>query len=151
MQGTLRRWFIVKWSSWRLFFIPTWVNAAVSLISYTVGWLLSTCTQSMPLARAGAFATAAAVGFTLYDYKRKIEESEKTLIARFKKITIGLPLTGEASQRQLEDKAKKISQRAIWTTNVVQAIVLIIATLVWGFGDLAYPWIKAITTGQCGH
>ena len=128
-------WFEVKWSLWK-FLVPTLCNGLSSLACYVVGWHLSKAASSMPLARAGALATAIAIGFTLHNYHEMIESSERAANETFEKATSALPLTGDGSQRRVSDLLKRNTRRVTWAVSVVQAVILITATLVWGFGDL---------------
>ena len=134
------KWLQVKWSLWR-FAVPAVCNVFLSLICYAIGWHLSTRDSAMPLARAGAAATAVAIAFTLYDYRKALQASAQSASRTFEKITEGLPLTGRASQNRIDEKIQKNTSRADSTITFIQAIILIFATLVWGFGDLANCWI----------
>lgn len=91
----------------------------------------------MPLARAGAAATAFAIGFTLYDYRQALARSEEQANRTFATVTKHLSLTGVASQQRLEGKTRRNTRIADQALTVWQAVLLITATLVWGFGDLA--------------
>ena len=91
----------------------------------------------MPLARSGAAATAIAIGFTLYDYRRALHASGQSASQTFKKFTKSLPLTGPESQKRIDEKIRKDTAKADSVITIIQAIILILATLVWGFGDLA--------------
>ena len=91
----------------------------------------------MPLARSGAAATAIAIGFTLDDYRRALHASGQRASQTFKKFTKSLPLTGPESQKRIDEKIRKDTAKADSVITIIQAIILILATLVWGFGDLA--------------
>lgn len=117
--------------------MPSFCNAALSLVSYCVGWYLSTPQSASPLARSGAFATAVAIAFTLYDYRRAAKASEKRAHGAIERITKQLPLTGAASLREVDRRLEANTARVTTTIARTDAAVLIIATLVWGFGDLA--------------
>lgn len=125
-----------SWSLWRhaRFAIA---NTICSLICYYVGYSLSSPQDFTPLSRAGAAATALAIGFMLYDYRHALNTSEQRANATFAKATSKLQITGEASQRKLEEKTKRNTESAVARIALWEASILIIATLVWGFGDLA--------------
>ena len=55
----------------------------------------------------------------------------------FKKFTKSLPLTGPESQKRIDEKIRKNTAKADSVITIIQAIILILAALVWGFGDLA--------------
>lgn len=126
----------VWWSIWRHARFAAY-NTFCSIACYAVGLYHSSATSSVPLARAGAAATAFAIGFTLYNYGQALAESEERANRNFAKVTKNLPLTGAASQQRIEAQTRRNTRIVVSTTNVWQAIVLIVATLVWGFGDMA--------------
>ena len=137
-------WLEVEWSLWKIV-IPTLCNGLLSLACYVVGWHLSTAASPMPFTRAGALATAIAIGFTLYNYHEIIENSERAASEAIAKVTSRLPLTGEVTQRRIVRQLKRNSLRVTRVVTVLQAIILILATLVWGFGDLAACRMKETT------
>lgn len=132
--------FQVKWSLWR-YAAPAGLNALLSVVCYGIGWHLSDHTSAMPLQRAGAAATVFAIGFTLYDYRRSLEASARAAAKTFKKVTDNLPMTGSASQDRIDRKLESNTQRAVRAIRVMDAVVLMLATFVWGFGDLAARWM----------
>lgn len=134
------KWLKIKWSLWK-FAAPTICNGLLSLICYVIGWHLSSKTSALPLARAGAAATAIAIGFTLYDYRKALRSSEDAASQTFRKVTQNLPLTGAASQARVDEKLRKNTSHADRSISIMQALILIFATLVWGFGDLANSWM----------
>ena len=95
----------------------------------------------MPLARAGAAATVIAIGFTLYDYRGVLQKSEQNAAAFFQHFTSNLSLTGKASQHRMEENLRHNSVFAIRATALIDAGILMLATFVWGFGDLAARWL----------
>jgi hypothetical protein len=102
----LRMWLTVKWSLWKYVF-PVACNGLLSLICYAIGWHLSTDNSAIPLARSGAAATAIAIAFTLYDYRRALHASGQHASQTFAKVTKNLPLTGLASQNRIDEKILK--------------------------------------------
>lgn len=82
-------------------------------------------------------ATAIAIGFTLYDHQHALARSEQKARDVFGAITSGLPLTGQASMGRIEKKIQDNTMRVSKYVTRINAVVLIVATLVWGFGDLA--------------
>lgn len=134
------KWTKIKWSLWK-FAAPTICNGSFSLICYAIGWHLSSKTSALPLARAGAAATAIAIAFTLYDYREALRASKGVASQRFAKVTQKLPLTGATSQKKFEDKLEEKTSLAVRSISIMQAVILIFATLVWGFGDLASSWM----------
>jgi hypothetical protein len=140
MKRLSRKWLVVKWSLWK-YAVPAVFNVVLSLICYTIGWHLSTSDSAMPLARAGAAATAIAIAFTLYDYRKALQASGQRASKTFERSTRLLPNTGKTSQQKLEDKIQRKTAHADLIITLMQAILLILATLVWGFGDLANRWI----------
>ena len=134
----------IFWSLWK-YAVPATLNVFLSVLCYAIGWFLSDGTSSMPLARAGAFATMIAIGFTVYDFRRALEEGEERAKNIFSKITTSLPITGQNSQDRIKNRLRQNTNRATNTINIVNTAVLMVATLVWGFGDLAIIWIHTPT------
>jgi hypothetical protein len=132
-------WLQVEWSLWR-FAVPAICNGFFSLVCYVIGWHLSSKDSAIPLARAGAAATAIAIGFTFYDYRKALQTSEQVASRTFKELTRHFPITGQVSQSRIDAKLQRNSLRADRMISFIQATVLISATLVWGFGDLASSW-----------
>lgn len=126
----------VWWSLWR-YGTHAALNAVASACCYLVGWHLSNCSSAMPLARAGALATVIAVGFTVWDYRAALAGSEQQAYELMKRVTQAFPLTGKASLADVERRLKANTRRASKVITAVHAVVLMIATFVWGFGDLA--------------
>jgi hypothetical protein len=89
------------------------------------------------LARAGAFATMVAIGFTLHDFRQALSKSERSAMATFTKRTSGMSITGQKSRERIEEELRSNTQRASKVITLTHAIVLMLATFVWGFGDLA--------------
>lgn len=139
-EAKILKWLRIKWSLWKLA-APTMCNGLLSLTCYVIGWHLSSKTSAMPLARAGAAATAIAIAFTLHDYRKALQADEHAASQTFSKLTKNLPLTGSASQNRIEEKLRRNTSRANYSISIMQAVILIFATLVWGFGDLANSWI----------
>lgn len=134
--GNLKRKLKVQWSLWRHAKFAAW-NTLCSGTCYLVGWHLSSSENAMPLARAGALATAFAIAFTLYDYRLALRQSEDQANQTFAKVTKQLPYTGAASQESIEAATRRNTELVEEVVTIWQAILLIGATLVWGFGDLA--------------
>ena len=94
------------WSLWRHAKFAAY-NTLCSVACYAVGLHLSSATSAMPLARAGAAATAFAIGFMLYDYRQALARSEEQANRAFAKVTKHFSLTGAASQERMEDKTRR--------------------------------------------
>ena len=140
-EANVLKWLKIKWSLWK-FAAPAMCNGLLSLICYVIGWHLSSKTSAMPLARAGAAATAIAIAFTLHDYRKALQVSEHAASQTFRKFTKNLPLTGAESQKRIDEKLQRNTSRADCSISIMQAAILIFATLVWGFGDLANSWMR---------
>lgn len=142
-EAKILKWLKIKWSLWK-FATPTICNSFLSLICYVIGWHLSSKTSAMPLARAGAAATAIAIAFTLYDYRKALQVSEHAASQSLSKFTQNLPLTGAESQKKIDEKLRSNTSCANRSISIMQAVILIFATLVWGFGDLANSWMGSL-------
>ena len=58
-------------------------------------------------------------------------------MATFTKRTSGMSITGQKSRERIEEELRSNTQRASKVITLTHAIVLMLATFVWGFGDLA--------------
>jgi putative Mn2+ efflux pump MntP len=141
MLERTKKWLRLKWSLWK-FAMPAFVNALLSLACYTVGWIRSTTASALPFSRAGAAATIIAVLIGVYDYKKALKDSERTVTRAFEKITDALPITGKASLKNVTDQLQHNTRRAELTITIIQVGILVLATLIWGFGDLASRWMR---------
>lgn len=127
------------WSLWR-HWMPALLNALLSIICYVVGWNLSTSVSAMPFERSGAAATIIAIGFTLHDYRGNLQRSEDKATETVEHAAALLPLTGPTWLKRIRPRLRANTARAIRVTALTHAIVLMIATFVWGFGDMAVVW-----------
>ena len=98
---------------------------------------MSTTADSGPLAHAGALATAIWVFCTVYDYRRHLDAGEAKVAQIANNLEKYLPITGKESAERLNKKAQANTQRAGRVIGWSQAALLIAATLVWGFADIA--------------
>lgn len=128
------------WWSEHKFYVPPLANFVLTGICYAVGIYLSSKTDAVPLARSGALATAISVGFTLWRYSdilangnARARDMIKRQIARMNLTYVDPDVATRQVIERLNAQTKKIERRI----TLAQACVLIIATLVWGFGDLA--------------
>lgn len=117
-EAKVLKWLRIKWSLWK-FAAPAMCNCLLSLICYVIGWHMSSKTSAMPLARAGAAAAC----------------------HTFSNFTKNMPLTGADSQKRIERKLRRNTSRADYSISIIQAVILIFATLSWGFADLANSWM----------
>jgi len=103
----------------------------------------------MYLQRSGAVATTAALLFALYDHKQSLQLSEERALYKFEQITKHFPLTGASSLKDIHVRLKKNTTMINWFVRILNAVVLAVATLVWGFGDLAKNYM--VITFTCAH
>lgn len=125
----------ISWSLWK-YGAPTAASVAIAAICYAVGWLFSTPCDGMPFSRSGAAATFFAIGFAVYDFKLGLAESETKAKAIIDRATEGFPLTGASSRKISHKKIENNTSRATMAISWVQVSLLMLATLIWGFGDL---------------
>lgn len=136
-----RKWISSKWSQWK-YAVPVVFNLGLSVTCYFVGWHMSSKSSAMPFARSGAAATTIAIGFTLYDYRQAIQNSVQSASQTVTRATSGLHLTGAESRRRIIEKIKRKSSITDLSITAIQALILMAATVVWGFGDLATGWFS---------
>jgi hypothetical protein len=97
--------------------------------------------SSLPLARSGAAATAILILFTLHNFENDVFRSQTKAQVYFKKKVSGLQLTGAESMRRINEKILKNSEHVSKVAFRLNALSLALATLVWGFGDLARSYL----------
>lgn len=134
-----RKWIRLKWSQWK-YAVPVVVNLLLSVTCYLVGWYMSSKFSPMPFARSGAAATTIAIGFTLYDYRQAIQTSVQHATQTFNRAADKLPYTGAQSKEQFNKKIERNSSSTEFFITAMQALILMAATIVWGFGDIAAQW-----------
>jgi hypothetical protein len=139
----LMKWTRTKWSLWK-HATPLAANAAVSVGCYVVGWRLSTTADTLALVHAGAFATMTSIVATLYDYQSALRAAEAAAITFFGTVATQFTLTGEPFLERMRAKVGANTLRADRTIRVSQAFLLAVATLVWGFADIAPKWAPGL-------
>jgi hypothetical protein len=135
MSANIWKQISTQWSLWK-YAVPVAINAILSILCYIGGWMLSTPTDRTWFARAGAAATAIAIVFAVNNYHKALETSQADAASYFANITKQLPLTGAASQQRVVNKLQANTRLAAGVITSMQTAILVIATLVWGFGDL---------------
>lgn len=135
---TERRRLKVLWSEYKFYVLP-FVQAGLTFACYAVGYDMSSASDGLPMARAGALATAISVGFTLWSYGEILARGNRLAKDQFGKAVDGLQLhltsggTAKAEfAKKLDAQTSKISRRI----SLLHTLILVVATLVWGFGDL---------------
>lgn len=128
----------VLWSEYKFYVLPA-VQAVLTFACYAVGYHMSSVDDGMPLARAGALATAISVGFTLWRYGDILKQGNQMSKDQFGRVIDSMNLESRRAQdakdnygRKLDGQTGKIGR----LITAAHAIILIVATLVWGFGDL---------------
>jgi hypothetical protein len=122
-------------------FLPLVLNLLLCLAIYAVGAAFALRGDPLAFARSGAAATAACVGLSLWDVRRILAvaaqiEREALLetvddICRHSADAQAIAATLDARLRGRFGKAERF-------TTAAEAALLVIATLVWGFGDLLF-------------
>jgi hypothetical protein len=130
-----KRSFLIWWSLWKSA-MPALCNVTISIGCYVAGWTVSDEKSSAPFARAGAAATAAAILFNIYDFQRALAINERQVGEKIARATRHLKITGSASKKRIELLLNRNTYRATRNITIINATTLIVATLVWGFGDL---------------
>lgn len=130
--------FSVWWSEWKFYVLPL-LQLLSNLTFYGCGWRLSTPEDSMPFARAGALATAVSIGFTLWRYSAILARGNHEAKTKFNRLldNANFPHVDiEAAKRNFGKKLDHNTVRIERVITISGVGLLIIATLVWGFGDL---------------
>jgi len=93
----------------------------------------------MPMARAGALATAISVGFTLWRYGDILRQGNQMSKDQFGRVIDSMNLDSRRAQDAKDRYGRKLDGQTGKINRVITAAhvsILIIATLIWGFGDL---------------
>ena len=122
-------------------YLPLVINVVLCGLIYSVGLLLAVRGDAHAFARSGAAATATCVAFSLWDYRRIL-----SVAARIEREAL-LETVGDICNRtvDVETIAAELDSRlrgrfgtAERFTTGAEACLLVISTLVWGFGDLPF-------------
>jgi CDP-diglyceride synthetase len=130
----------VRWTIWRFYRLPFAASLA-SAVSYITGYLIADCNHALAFSRSGALATAICVLCALWNYTQAISASEKQALKTFTKLIDEMKITVTRSQAidRLSRKLAGISDRTVKVITIWNGLLLALATLVWGFGDLIFP------------
>jgi hypothetical protein len=121
--------------------LPLAINLALCATIYATGIALALRGDALAFARAGAAATATGLALSLWDARRMLGAA-----ARIERDAL-VDTVGQLCQRthdadaiaaELERRLRGRFSRAERLTASAEAALLVIATLVWGFGDLAF-------------
>jgi hypothetical protein len=127
-----------KWSLWK-YAAPAVVCALIEVAIYLAGWRMSSSSDSMPLARSGAAATAVSLGFALWDFREAVANSERRAKETVDRVFEGLyapHVDKEARQAAINEQLKDNSNKINRAISLIYGVLLIVATIIWGFGDL---------------
>ncbi len=109
----------------------------LSLLVYWWGWHNSSQNDGMPFSRSGAIATTILLAFVVSKYTERLEYLLKNINEMIEK---GGNWT-DASKDAREDLNYKIKTKFDQTKSCIQywyTCLMLIATLIWGFGDQVY-------------
>jgi hypothetical protein len=125
----------------RALLLPLAINLALCAIIYGIGIKLAVRGDPLAFARAGAAATAVGLALSLWDARRMLGAAAR--IERDALVdTVGQlchrTQDADAIAAELERRLRGRFSRAERLTASAEAALLVIATLVWGFGDLAF-------------
>lgn len=120
-------------------YLPLAINLLVCVLIYSVGLVLSARGDPLAFTRSGAAATAACVALSLWDYRRVISVAaqieREALLA-----TVGDICTRSqdvpAIVAALDARLRGRFGRAQRLSTAGEGCLLVVATLIWGFGDL---------------
>ena len=128
----------VLWSECKFYVLPG-VQAVLTFACYAVGYHMSSVGDGMPMARAGALATAISVGFTLWRYGDILRQGNQMSKDQFGRVIDSMNLDSRRAQDAKDRYGRKLDGQTGKINRVITAAhvsILIIATLIWGFGDL---------------
>lgn len=121
------------------------LSAAVLMIGAISGYLH----DPMDFARSGSILVVIAVLFTTFGVKRKLDNLLTSLIVKplSVKLKYSLDVRDEEDKELSEQidkyfgKIKDEVERRFFKALIVEVIILVVGTLVWGFGDIVYKYI----------
>jgi len=122
-------------------YLPLAINLLVCVFIYSVGLVLVAGGDPLAFARSGAAATAACVALSLWDYRRVVSVAaqieREALLA-----TVGDICTRsqdvQAIVAALDARLRGRFGRAQRLSTAAEGCLLVVATLIWGFGDLLF-------------
>lgn len=112
------------------------------LLLYAVGWWWAVNGEPLAFARSGAAATAACIALSIWDCRRVLAaaaDRERTaLVSVVEALCQGGSRQSDQLSRAILVRPGGRLGRAERLTTRIQAMLLVTATLVWGFGDLPF-------------
>lgn len=127
----------IIWSEYK-YYVPPFLNIVASILIYSAGFYFSSPEDGIPLSRSGSLATAFAIGFTLWDYRKILIRQKEIGVTAFSDAVQSMGLNHQDPDELIKKFTKKMDGKTNSINNRItyaQTGVLIIATLVWGFGD----------------
>jgi len=122
-------------------YLPLAINVLVCGVVYAIGMVLAVRGNPLAFSRSGAAATAACVALSLWDYRRIV-----SVAAQIEREAL-LETVGDICNRtvdvqtiaaELDSRLRGRYGKAERFTTGAEACLLVISTLVWGFGDLLF-------------
>jgi len=122
-------------------YLPLVINVILCGIIYSIGLMLAVRGDPLAFARSGAAATAACVALSLWDYRRIV-----SVAAQIEREAL-LETVGDICNRtgdvqtiaaELDSRLRGRFGKAERFTTGAEACLLVVSTLIWGFGDLIF-------------
>jgi len=139
MSKTIRRRPLkVLWSEYKFYVLPC-VQAALTLACYAVGYILSSSADGTPMARSGALATAISLVFTLWSYGDILNKGNRMSKEQFGRVIESMNMDSRRADAAKASYALKLdgqTSKIGGYITLAHTLILVVATLVWGFGDL---------------
>lgn len=123
-------------------YLPMLVMLLTCALLYAAGWWWALHGHPLAFARSGAAATAACIALSIWDYRRILAEAATRERQDIAAVVRAICTDGSSQIDQLATRlhtrpANRLS-RAERMTTLIEAALLVAATLVWGFGDLPF-------------
>jgi hypothetical protein len=122
-------------------YLPLAINLALCGLIYSVGLYFAVRGDPLAYARSGAAATAACVALSLWDFRRIV-----TFAAQIEREAL-IETVGDICNRtadaqtiaaELDSRLRGRFDKAERFTTAAEPCLLVVATLIWGFGDLLF-------------
>jgi hypothetical protein len=130
----------VRWTMWKFYRVPFAASLA-SIVCYIGGYLIADSCHPLAFARSGALATAICVLCALWNYTQAIAASEKQALTTFTRLIdrMNVTLTKTQAIDRIARKLTRISDKTVKVITIWNGVLLAVATMLWGFGDLVFP------------
>jgi len=122
-------------------YLPLALNVILCGVIYSVGLMLAFRGDPLAFARSGAAGTAACVALSLWDYRRIVRvaaQIEREALLETVDDICRRNVDVQTIAAELDRRLRGRFGKAERFTTGAEACLLVVSTLIWGFGDLLF-------------